>query len=192
MYGLLVPGALATTAADVAPDAGLGALVGSYDPAAGGSLPAGMGGAGVSAGLGEGATVGKLSVPQAWASVPGVRLAGSASPLPTAGLDGLPQAEPAGTGLFGIPPVGSWVNAPRGGQTRARSGADHNQVPQAGESGADRYAVVSPAQPQKARKHVASALSEPEREELDKLRKEIAEVAMERDAAARLIKEAML
>ncbi|ETZ99386.1 PPE family domain protein [Mycobacterium kansasii 824] len=39
---------------------------------------------------------------------------------------------------------------------------------------------------------MASTLSERERDELDKLRKEIAEVAMERDAAARLIKEAIL
>jgi hypothetical protein len=49
-----------------------------------------------------------------------------------------------------------------------------------------------PAQPQRTRQHVASALSEHEREELAKLRKEIAEAATERDAAARLIKEAML
>jgi len=192
LYGLLVPGALAATAADVAPDVGLGALVGSYDSATGGALPAGMGGAAASAGLGKAATVGNLSVPQSWASAPGVQLAASASPLATAGLNGLPQAEPTGTGFFGIPPVGSFVNAPRGDQTRARSGSDHNAPPQSGESGADRYAVVPSAQPQKARKHVASALSEREREELDKLRKEITEVATERDAAARLIKEAML
>ena len=36
-----------------------------------------------------------------------------------------------------------------------------------------------------------SELSEHERNELDQLRKEFAELAMERDAAARLIKEAI-
>ncbi|WP_232065878.1 PPE family protein [Mycobacterium heidelbergense] len=194
LYGLLVPGAMAATAVDVAPDAGLGALVGAYDSGAGGSVSAGLGNAGVSAGLGEAATVGELSVPQSWAS-PAIRLAASASPLASAASDGLPQAGAAGPGGFfgGIPPVGSLVNAPRGEQTRARSGAGHKVVPTLpGEAGADENIPVVPAQPQRTRQHVASALSEREREELDKLRKEIAEVATERDAAARLIKEAML
>ena len=89
--------------------------------------------------------------------------------------------------------MGSLVNAPRGEQTRARSGAGQKVVPTGpGESGTDERTPVLPVAPQRTRKHVASALSERERDELDKLRKEIAEVATERDAAARLIKEAML
>jgi hypothetical protein len=61
-----------------------------------------------------------------------------------------------------------------------------------GGTGAQENGAAMPAQPQRTRQHVASALSEHEREELAKLRKEIAEAATERDAAARLIKEAML
>ncbi|ORA84683.1 PPE family protein [Mycobacterium malmoense] len=188
LYGLLVPGAMAAAAADIAPDAGLGALVGSYDSVAG------LDGAGVSAGLGEAASVGTLSVPRSWTS-PAIRLAAGASPLPSAGLDGFPQTVTAESGGFvgGIPPVGSLVNAPRGEQTRGRFGSGQKVVPaMPGESGADAHTPVQPAPPQRPRQHVASALSEREREELDKLRKEIAEAAMERDAAARLIKEAML
>nr|WP_232078178.1 PPE family protein [Mycobacterium paraseoulense] len=191
LYGLALPTS-AAAAGDVSPlDGGLGTLVNS--PASGS-----LGNAGVSASLGESAAVGKLSVPQTWAESPAIRLAGSASPLTTAGLGGVPHAETAAPGGFfgGIPPVGSLVNAPRGEQTRARPGAGQKVVPTGpGESGADVRTPVAPVPPQQAqrpRKHVASALSEREREELEKLRKEIAEVATERDAAARLIKEAML
>ena len=116
LYGLAVPTA-AGVAGDVAPEAGLGALAGSAVPAAGGSVAASVGGA---------ASVGKLSVPQSWASAPGIRLAASASPLPAAGTDGLPQA-----GFFGggVPPVGSLVNAPRGEQGRTRSGSGQEGHP---------------------------------------------------------------
>jgi PPE-repeat protein len=188
LYGLAMPTA-AAVAGDVNPlDAGLGTLVNSPGPAAGGL------GNGVSASLGESATVGKLSVPQSWAESPAIRLAGSASPLSAAGLGGVPQAEAVGPGgFFGIPPVGSLVNAPRGEQSRARSDSDEKVVStMPGEAGGKGQTPAPAPQPQKIRKHVASALSEREREELDKLRKEIAEVATERDAAARLIKEAML
>ncbi|BBY37060.1 PPE family protein [Mycobacterium mantenii] len=189
LYGLAFPTA-AAVAGDVSPaDAGLGTLANS--PVSGS-----LGNAGVSANLGESATVGKLSVPQTWADSPAIRLAGSASPLSTAGLGGVPQAEAAAPGGFfgGIPPVGSVVNAPRGDQTRTRTGSGQKVMPaMPGEQGADQSAATRPAAaPQKSRKHVASALSERERDELEKLRKEIAEVATERDAAARLIKEAML
>jgi hypothetical protein len=61
-----------------------------------------------------------------------------------------------------------------------------------GDSGAAERTAAPPVPQQPARRHVASTLSESEREELAKLRKEIADVATERDAAARLIKEAML
>jgi PPE-repeat protein len=191
LYGLALPSTAAAAASDVSPlDAGLGTLVNSPGTGSGA-----LGGSGVSAGLGESASVGKLSVPQSWASSPAVRLAASASPLSAAGLDGVPQVQAAGPGGFfgGIPPVGSLVNAPRGEQTQARSGSGQKVIPAIpGESGAAEHPPVQPAQPQPARRHVASALSEAERDELAKLRKEIADVANERDAAARLIKEAML
>ncbi|MGZ4585042.1 MAG: PPE family protein, SVP subgroup [Mycobacterium sp.] len=187
LYGLALPSQAAAAATDVAPAGGLGALAGSVNSGTGGS---------VSASLGAAETVGKLSVPQSWASSPGIRLAGSASPLPAGGLGGLTQAEAAQPGSFfgGIPPVGSLVNAPRGEQTRARSGPGQKVVPtMPGEQGAEEQAAGRIAQPpHQTHRHVASALSEREREELAKLRKEIAEAAMERDAAARLIKEAML
>jgi hypothetical protein len=61
-----------------------------------------------------------------------------------------------------------------------------------GEPAAAERTAVAPMVQQPGRRHVASALSESEREELAKLRKDIADVATERDAAARLIKEAML
>ncbi|MBV8787137.1 MAG: PPE domain-containing protein [Mycobacterium sp.] len=190
LYTLALPATTAAAAAsDVAPaDAGLGALVNS--PGAGSGV---LGNAGVSAGVGQSATVGQLSVPQSWAGSPAVRLAASASPLTAAGLDGVPQAAGPGGFFGGIPPVGSLVNAPKGEQTRARSGPGQKVVPAiAGEPGAAEHASSRPAPPQPARRHVASALSEAERDELAKLRKEIADVATERDAAARLIKEAML
>jgi PPE-repeat protein len=193
LYGLALP---AATAADVAPD--LGAVVAASDvvPGAGGTLAGSYSGAPVSAGLGEAASVGKLSVPESWVSSPAIRLAGSASPLATAGLDGLAPAGAAAPGGFfgGVPPVGSLVNAPRGEQPRIRTGQGQKVVPtlpgdqQAGEG----VAASRPAQLQPARRHVASGLSSEERDELDKLRREIAELATERDAAARLIKEAML
>ncbi len=180
LYGLALPQA-AAVAGDVAPGAGLGALAGSTLPTTGGPVSAGVGGA---------ASVGKLSVPQSWVSAPGIRLAASASPLPATATDGLPQA-----GFFGggVPPIGSLVNAPRGEQGRTRSGSGQKVIPtMPGEQSPDERAAGRTAQPQRARQHVASALSDHEREELGKLRKEIAEAAMERDAAARLIKEAML
>ncbi len=192
LYGLALP-AEAAAAAGVAPDAGLGALLGSYDPATGGALPASPGGAGVSAGLGEAATVGKLSVPASWTASPAIRLAAATSPI--ASLDGIPGVETAGPGgcYGGIPPVGSVVNASRGDQTRPRSASRTKMLPPwAVEQRADDQLPGRSAPAQRGISQVASTLSQRERDELDKLRKEIAEVAMERDAAARLIKEAIL
>ena len=185
LYGLALPSAAAATASDVAPAAGLGSLASSYQTGAGGS---------VSAGVGEAAAVGKLSVPQSWVSSPAIRLAGSASALATAGPDSVPTAAVGPGGFFGgLPPVGSLVNAPKGEQQRARSGSGQKVVPtMPGEAAAGERTVGQPAPLQKPRQHVASALSEQERDEMDKLRKEIADMAVERDAAARLIKEAML
>ncbi|MCV7100515.1 PPE domain-containing protein [Mycobacterium palustre] len=196
LYGLALP---ATAAADAAPDLGAVAAASDVAPAAGlGTLAGSYTGAGapVSAGLGEAASVGKLSVPQSWVSSPAIRLVDSASQLATAGLEGVAPAGTAAPGSFfgAVPPVGSVVNAPRGEQARARSGQDQKVVPALpGDSNAEKSAAAGrPAQPQPARRLVASALSAQERDELEKLRKEIADLATERDAAARLIKEAML
>ncbi|SPM36683.1 PPE family protein, partial, partial [Mycobacterium rhizamassiliense] len=183
LYTLALPPAAAAAAAgDVSPaDTGLGTLVNSQ----------GAGAGSVSAGMGKAAPIGELSVPQSWGDSPGIRLASSASPLPAAGLGGTPGAAAGPGGFFGgIPPVGSLVNAPRGEQTRAGSGSGQKVVP--GEPAAAARTAVGPVPQAPGRRHVASALSEEEREELAKLRKEIADVATERDAAARLIKEAML
>ena len=91
------------------------------------------------------------------------------------------------------PPVGSPVNATAANKTRVRSGAGQKVIPtMPGEPGPDAPNPVAPGQAQPSRRHVASALSDREREELARLRKDIADAAMELDAAARLIKEAML
>jgi PPE-repeat protein len=183
LYGLALPTA-AAVAGDVTPaGAASGTLV--HSPGAGAGP--------VSAGLGKSATVGELSVPQSWGTSPAVRLAASASPVPLAGPGAAPQAQMAAPFFGGLPPIGSLVNAPRGEQTRTRGGADQKVIPtMPGESAAAEQTAGQAARPQPARRHVASALSESERAELAKLRKDIAEAATERDAAARLIKEAML
>src|SRR3984885_4277055 len=97
-----------------------------------GSHGSGMAGAGVSAGLGQAATVGGLSVPQSWATAsPAIRLAATA--LPVAGLDGVPQAGTAGLGGFGgIPMMGGMVNAPRNGADSPRPESRLKVIPQLG------------------------------------------------------------
>ena len=149
---------------------------------------------GVSAGLGEAASVGKLSVPPSWGASPAIRLAATA--LPSAGLDGVPQAGAVAPGFYGgMPPMGpvaSVVNAPRGEQGRLRAGARHKVIPAlAGETGmhedpAARWAASNaPAEDD-------GAVSE--RDELTALRKAMADVTRQRDVlkrtAATLIKEA--
>ena len=179
MAGVLAaktPAAVVPAAA--APEAGLGGL-GLADSVGGGG--------GVSAGLGQAATVGSLSVPQSWATAsPAIRLAATA--LPVAGLDGLPGAGAAGLGGFGgMPPIVGGVNAPRNGAAGPRPESRHKVIPQlGGESGEG-----TPGRGVNAPRG-NGALSE--REELNGLRQAIAELAKERDvlmrSAARLIKEA--
>ncbi|MCV7400567.1 PPE family protein [Mycobacterium fragae] len=87
----------------------------------GGALTAPMGGlgglGGVSAGLGQAATIGPLSVPPAWAPVTPTGAAGAALPGPTLGgvppgsaggpgslLGGMPLAGPTGHGMNGVAP----------------------------------------------------------------------------------------
>jgi PPE-SVP subfamily C-terminal region len=146
----------------------------------------------VSAGLGEAATVGGLSVPQSWATAsPAIRLAATA--LPAAGLDGLPQAGAAGPGGFGgMPPMVGAVNAPRNGAAGPRPESRLKVIPElAAAPGAHERAPDRGMQPTGHAADAVDALSERERYELHTLRQEIADLAMERDAVDRLIKEAM-
>ena len=163
-----------------APAAGLrglaGGLTGSYGP-------------GVSAGLGQAATVGGLSVPQSWATAsPAIRLAATA--LPVAGLDGLPQAGAAGLGGFGgMPMMGGMVNAPRNGAAGPGPESRLKVIPQLGTAPGAHEGTPDRGRTRAA--DVVDALSDRERYELQTLRQEIADLAMERDAVDRLIKEAM-
>jgi PPE-repeat protein len=184
------PAAVASSASAV-PEAGLGTLAGSYGS---GASSAGLGGAGVSAGLGRAASVGGLSVPQSWSTAaPAIRLAATA--LPTAGLDGLPEAGTAAPpGWFGgMPPmVGGVVNAPRKGAAGAPSESRLRVIPQlAAAPGAHHGTPDRGFKPNGRGSDALGALSEHERYKLDELRKQFAELTMERDAAARLIKEAI-
>jgi PPE-repeat protein len=180
----------AAAAADVSagsavPGGTLGTLAGSHG--------SGVGGGGVSAGLGRAAAVGGLSVPQSWGTAsPAIRLAATA--LPTGGLDGLPEAGAAGPGGWfgGLPPVGSVVNAPRNGATAPRSESRLKVIPQmAAAPGVHEATPDRGIAPNGRGSDALGALSARERDELDELRKQIAELAMERDAAARLIREAI-
>jgi PPE-repeat protein len=172
LAGAAVPAAAAAAPALAAP----AALSGSYGP-------------GMSAGLGGAATVGSLSVPQSWATAaPAIRLAATA--LPAAGLDGLPQAGPAGLGGFGgMPPILGAVNAPRNGAAGPRPESRLKVIPQLG-------ATPGVNQPTPGRSANAPRGNAPlsEREELSGLRQAIAELAKERDmlisSAARMLKEA--
>lgn len=182
---LLPPAAVAATSAvagDASPSTGL---------MTGASESAGATGGGVSAGLGEATTVGRLSVPKAWgASSPAVRL--TATALPVAGLEGAPQDEAGGFGsCYGLPPIGSLINAPRGEQSRFRFGERQKVVPALTRQPAEDDTPGKLAQAPQNLRNVLSSLSQGERDELDKLRKEISDLATERDAAARLIKEAL-
>jgi PPE-repeat protein len=171
--GELVPGAAPMAAAPAA--AGLASL----------------GGADVSAGLGRAASVGGVSVPQAWGSAaPEIRLA--ARGLPTVGVDALPQAEATGPGGWfgGIPPIGSVVNAPRIGEGSSDPRFRHKVIPQLA-TGGSLLASPPDSQTMPTRRGSDGELSERESHELNELRQEMAELAMERDAVARLIKEAI-
>src|SRR5271166_2380324 len=185
------PGAAAASAASAAPGAALGPLAGSLGPGMGAAGSAGLGGAGVSAGLGRAASVGALSVPQSWGTAsPAIRLAATA--LPTAGLDGLPGAAAAGPGgsFGGMPPVASVVNAPRNGAAGPRFESRLKVIPQmAGEPG------VHEGTPGRWVNAPDGDGTSSERAELIELRTAIAELAKERDvltrSAALLIKEAL-
>jgi hypothetical protein len=173
--------AAAAVPALAAPKAGLGGLVGGLADSLGG-------GGGVPAGLGQAASVGGLSVPQAGAMAsPAIRLVATASEA--AGLDSLPAAGPGGWS-GGMPPIVSAVNAPRNGAAGARPESRHTVIPPM--AGTPEVHEGTPGWGMKPNGRAAEdALSERERYELHTLREEMAEVAMERDAAARLIEEAI-
>jgi PPE-repeat protein len=172
--------AAAAAPAVAAPKGALGAVVG----------PLG-GGGGVSAGLGRAVTVGGLSVPQSWgAASPAIRLAATA--LPAAGLDGVPEVGAAGLGGWsgGLPMVGGVVNASRNGAAGPRPESRLKVIPQMpGESGGHEGTPDRGMTP--TGRAAEDALSDRERYELHTLRNEIAELAKQRDKAARLIKEAI-
>ena len=156
----------------------------------------GASGTAVSAGLARAASVGSLSVPQSWGSAaPEIRLASTARALSAAGPAALPDAASTAPGGWfggGIPPVGSVVNAPRNGEQTARYKARAKVIAQLpGEHDAHDHAAEQMPPPARRASDVASKLSARERDELDQLRSELAELVMERDAAARLIKEAI-
>jgi PPE-repeat protein len=175
VHAAAAPAAAAVPAA-AAPAALGAALSGSYGP-------------GVSAGLGGAATVGGLSVPPSWGTAaPAIRLAATA--LPAAGLAGLPEVGPAGFGGFGgMPPILGAVNAPRNGAAGPRPESRFRVIPEMA-----REARVDGATPGRWGNAPRGNAPLSEREELNGLRKAIAELAKERDvlisSAARMLKEA--
>jgi len=175
----------AVSAVSGVPGGALGTLAGSYG--------SGLGGAGVSAGLGRAAAVGGLSVPQSWGTAaPAIRLAATA--WPAAGLDGLPQAGVAGLGgsVGGMPMMGGVVNAPRYGAAGPRSESRFKVIPQiAAAPGVHEGTPDRGMTPTGRAADAVDALSDRELYELQMLREKVAEMAMERVAATQVIKEAM-
>lgn len=154
-------------------------LVGSYEP--------GSGTGGVSAGLGRAAPIGRLSVPPTWAAASGeVRLAVSA--LPTAGSSALP---PAGLGVPAggfVPPVGGVANTPRSGEARVRSAATFKAIQSHG-GASDTHDGTDNQWAYGAAAADVGGLSGRELGELDQLREQMADLALECDAMALLMKE---
>ena len=145
------------------------------------------GGGGVTAGLGQGAPLGELSVPQSWASTaPQVRLAASAlSATGSAAAPAVAAAPMPGGMLGGVPMVNSMVNAPRNGDARVRSGGARPTV-MPGEAGADTPDGW-------VRSLEASDGTLTERDQLNELRKAVERLVKERDVlerqASKLIKQ---
>ena len=141
--------------------------------------------------LGRAGSLAGLSVPQSLTtSSPAVRLAAVALPMDAA------RAGMAPGMLSGLPLMGSVVNAPRNGEARSKSGARLRVLPSGQAVAAGDTAATTPhtsGQPvkQPLTAPPEDALSDKEREELDRLRAVRAELEMERDAATRLIKEAI-
>ncbi|WP_461480096.1 PPE family protein [Mycobacterium sp. HUMS_1102779] len=177
-------------------EGGLGTLVGSSDSAAGALGPAGLGRAGVSAGMGESTLVGGLSVPPAWTSAaPEIRLAAMGSPMgsPTTGLGAAPAAAASPGFLGGIPPMASIVNAPRGNDTYSRGLRSRLLGSGSGDAGGCEHTREHSPQPQRGAVDTeTAAFVDPEI--LYQLHQELTDLAKERDVlkqtAAFLIQEA--
>jgi PPE-repeat protein len=187
-------------------------------------IPAGLGRTGVLAGLGRAESVGGLSVPPTWAgAAPTLTRAATALPEPT--LVGLPQAEVdgLGSGYGGMLPGslmaaaaggggaagGSWAaqrgsgaaqrgsGAPQPGDgMRSRYGPHPSVIPQAArEAGLYEGAHGQMVSPDQRAQGGDGPLSENVRAEINELRKQIADLAMERDllmrSAALWAREAM-
>lgn len=184
------PAALTSSVAGAGAAADGSMLVGSNSSGAG--MPSALGSSGVSAGMGRAVTVGSLSTPLSWATnAPAIKLTSTA--LPSTLLDSLAPGKTAAPGGWfgGMPPIGSVVNAPRNEVVVSQARSRLKVIPEiGGSSGAGEEASRWYSAPAARTSDATSGLSEREREELDKLRKEIAELAMERDMAARLVKEA--
>ena len=175
------------------PAGALGSLAGTTESVLG---SASLAGAEVSASMGRAAPLGGLSVPHSWGSAaPEVRLATRAVPLAgPAALSGVGAAGPGFAG--GMPlmgPVGSVVNAPRNGEGRLRALGSTPRVIARMPGEVDVYDETPQSWPKPNRggSEGRPELTDKERDERDRLRDEIAELAMERDAAARLIREAI-
>ncbi|WP_443677230.1 PPE family protein [Mycolicibacter acidiphilus] len=145
----------------------------------------------VSADVGRAVPVGKLSVPSSWATAAqDVRLAAVALPTPSTPALAAPVMSSPGM----VPPVmggpvGSVVNTPQKVDTRVRSVSNFTATPQQpGTADADkahqsRWSYGAPA--------TANRLSAREEDELFRLRDELDDLAMDYDAMARLMREAM-
>jgi hypothetical protein len=113
-------------------------------------------------------------------------------PLPPAGLAGLPGTAGSGGCYPGLPPVGSVVNAPRSGEPRSKYSPRPKVVAALpGEPGVPDGTAGGWVKPDGRARIVEDPLSERESDELNALRAELADLVMERDAAARLIREAI-
>jgi PPE-repeat protein len=196
-------------------------LAGRYGSGASGS--AGLGRTGVLASLGRAASINALSVPQTWAgAAPAISRAAAA--LSELTLAGLPEAEidGLGSGYGGVLPgslmaaaaggggaaAGGWA-ATRGGGAAQRSGRaaqpgggtrtpgpPRTVIPQvARAAGLHEITHGQATWPDHRPQGGEGSLSESVRDEINDLRKQVAELAMERDvlmrAAALWAKEAM-
>jgi PPE-repeat protein len=211
----------AALGAPILPAAQESTLAGRYGPGASGS--AGLGRTGVLASLGRAASINALSVPQTWAGA-APAISRTVAALPELTLAGLPEAEidGLGSGYGGVLP-GSLMAAAAGGGgaaaggragTRGGGAVQRGGAAQPGGGTRTRYGPPPTVIPQVARpaglhedthgqamwpdRHAQGGegpLSESVRDEIDRLRNENAELAMERDvlmrAAAIWAKEAM-
>jgi PPE-repeat protein len=220
MAGLLAP-----ALGSYGPGLGAAGLVGGSAPGLGSAgVSAGLGSTGVLAGVGRAGSIGGLSVPQGWAGA-APPISPAARALPQLALAGLSEAEAdgLGPGLGGMLPAGlmtaaaggggaaggSWAAqrgsgpaqrgsgpAQRADGARTRFGSRPTVIPQLAREagryeGADEQGMLAVPRLQDGE----APMSESVRKELDYLRKQIAELAMERDvlirSAALFAKEAI-